>query len=228
MRQGLTIFFLASLREGTQSRDNRSCDRMQEGDEFRDMSAHQPDPTHAQPLPVMIGSQRAERDSGLEQEVVALFDQYRVRLLGYVSAFGVTGHDAEEVVQEVFLSLFCHLRLGKSKRNLRGWIFRVAHNLALKQRHANRRRHENTEPDGQTELARDPNLNPEEQYLALQRQRRLLSVVNALPEQDRLCLSLRAEGFRYREIAKIAGISLGSVSLSLTRSLARLLRAHEM
>jgi RNA polymerase sigma-70 factor (ECF subfamily) len=54
----------------------------------------------------------------------------------------------------------------------------------------------------------------------------LLAVVATLPEADRSCLSLRAEGLRYREIAAVLGISLGSVSISLKRSLARLMRAE--
>jgi RNA polymerase sigma-70 factor (ECF subfamily) len=68
-------------------------------------------------------------------------------------------------------------------------------------------------------------MNPEERLISNQRQGRLLAVVSALPEQDRLCFRLRAEGLRYREIAEVLGISLGSVSVSLTRSLARLMRA---
>jgi RNA polymerase sigma-70 factor (ECF subfamily) len=201
---------------------------MQAGVSYSEMSAPPSDSTHVQPLPAVAGSHLAEDPSDLELEVIALFDGYRSRLLGYVSAFGITGHDGEEVVQEVFLSLFCHLRLGKSRSNLRGWIFRVAHNLALKQRHANQRWRERNEPDAQTEAAHDPDLNPEEQLLSVQRQRRLLSVVNCLPERDRLCFCLRAEGLRYREIANVLGISLGSVSGSLTRSLARLMRADEV
>jgi RNA polymerase sigma-70 factor, ECF subfamily len=191
------------------------------------MAKSQPDSTQAQPLPLLVGSQHGQRTSDLELEVVALFDRYRSQLLAYVSAFGITGHDGEEVVQEVFLSLFCHLRLGKSRSNLRGWIFRVAHNLALKQRHRNRRWLERTEPDGDAESAPDRELNPEEQLLTVQRQRRLQLAVNKLPERDRLCFLLRAEGLRYREIAEVLGISLGSVSLSLTRSVARLMRADE-
>jgi RNA polymerase sigma-70 factor (ECF subfamily) len=53
----------------------------------------------------------------------------------------------------------------------------------------------------------------------------LQSVLRALPEQDQWCLSLRAEGLRYREIAEVLDISLASVSVSLGRSLARLSRA---
>ena len=71
----------------------------------------------------------------------------------------------------------------------------------------------------------DPAENPEEQLLSSQRLRRLQAVLRALPEQDQCCLSLRAEGLRYRDIAAVLGISLGSVASSLERSLARLARA---
>jgi RNA polymerase sigma-70 factor (ECF subfamily) len=192
------------------------------------MPGSQPDSIEVQVLPLVVSARPVQRPSELELEVVALFDQYRTRLLAYVSAFGITGHDGEDVVQEVFLSLFCHLRLGKSRRSLRGWIFRVAHNLALKQRHANQRQRARTDAEHPMESAQDPELNPEEQLLSVQRQRRLLSVINTLPERDRLCFCLRAEGLRYREIAKTLGISLGSVSESLARSLARLMRADGM
>ncbi len=72
---------------------------------------------------------------------------------------------------------------------------------------------------------RDPSPTPEEHASSMQRQKRLLAVVAALPQQDRLCFNLRAEGLRYREIADVLGISLGTVSASLTRTLARLMRA---
>ena len=39
---------------------------------------------------------------------------------------------------------------------------------------------------------------------------RLMAVVHALPEADQGCLRLRAEGLRYREIAAVLGMSLGS------------------
>jgi RNA polymerase sigma-70 factor, ECF subfamily len=179
----------------------------------------------AESLPVLLEARSSTHASELEREVVVLFDEYRQRLLAYVSAFGITGNDGEELVQEVFLALFRHLLLGKSRRNLRGWLFRVAHNLALKQRRADWQRLQRLEAAEPADAHRDARPNPEELLLSCQRQERLQAVIEALPEQDRLCLSLRAEGLRYREIAKVLGISLGSVSISLTRSLARFLRA---
>jgi RNA polymerase sigma-70 factor, ECF subfamily len=164
--------------------------------------------------------------SEIEREVIGLFDQFRDSLLRYVHSFGLSLHDSEEITQEVFLALFRHLQLGKSRRNLRGWIFRVAHNLALKQRYANQRSRDTMKSDwALAERRVDPSPNPEDHASLTQKQQRLLAVLHALPEEDQCCLRLRAEGLRYREIAGVLNISLGSVSISLTRSLARLIRA---
>jgi len=169
----------------------------------------------------------SSRTSPLETEVVRLFDEYRNPLLRYLLSFGLAVQDGEEVVQEVFLALFLHLRRGKSRSNLRGWIFRVGHNLALKQR---MRLHRSPLHFADTDLADqhlDSGPDPEEQVHNAQRQIRLQGVVHELPELDRYCLYLRAEGLRYREIAEALEISLGGVALSLGRSLAKLRLADE-
>ena len=160
----------------------------------------------------------------LENEVTALFDDLRGPLLRYLSSFGLCVHDAEEVTQEVFLSLFLHLRNGKPRSNIRGWIFRVAHNLGLKRRETSRRvLNVAASSDASTEaLQLDAAPDPEQHLVSAQRRERLLAIVQALPERDRQCLYLRGEGFKYRDIARIVGISLGSVALSLARSLSRL------
>ena len=168
----------------------------------------------------------AAKASRIEEEVMELFDEFRQPLLRYSLSIGLSMHDGEEVIQEVFLALFRHLHLGRSRKNLRGWLFRVAHNLALKQRMANQTSLTRTAGDERAaEEHVDPAPSPEEHTSAAQRRHRLLAVVNALPENDQACLRLRAEGLRYREIADVLGMSLGAISISLTRSLARLVRA---
>lgn len=159
----------------------------------------------------------------IEDEVIELFDQLRDGLLRYVVSLGLGVHDGEDVIQEVFLSLFRHLRLGRSRANLRGWVFRVAHNLALRQRHrAHRQQTKNGAEESAFDKHLDPEANPEEQLAKSQHQRQLLSVVAALSDQDQDCLRLRAEGLRYREIAGVLNMSLGAVAKSLTRSMQRL------
>jgi RNA polymerase sigma-70 factor, ECF subfamily len=180
------------------------------------------------PLPLLAtaGTQRARKASPLETEVVGLFDQLRDRLLRYVLGFGVSAADGEEIIQDVFLALFVHLDRGGAKINLRAWVFRVAHNQALKRREAALRMPEIPE-GGRRDRRVDPAPNPEDRLAGRERQERLQAVLRVLPEQDRECLCLRAEGLRYREIAEVLGISLGGVANSLARSLARLAREDE-
>jgi RNA polymerase sigma-70 factor (ECF subfamily) len=180
------------------------------------------------PLPRTADSALPALPSELESEIISLFDEFRGRLLRYALSFGLSMHDGEEIIQDVFLSLYRHLQLGRSRKNLRGWLFRVVHNLALKHRLAAHRVREALHSDGNLlEEQIDLSPNPEEQLAAAQRHNRLRAVLQALPERDRSCLHLRAEGLRYREIADVLGMSLGAVSISLTRSLARLERADE-
>jgi RNA polymerase sigma-70 factor, ECF subfamily len=179
------------------------------------------------PLPATTVAASAAKPSEIECEVVRLFEQFRDPVLRYVLSIGLSVQDAEEITQEVFLALLQHLRLGRSRQSKTGWIFRVAHNLALKRRDTNRRLGGAMASDSlEAEMHPDPSPNPEEQALFTQQRRRLLAALRALPEDDQYCLRLRAEGLRYREIAGVLGVSLGSVSISLTRSLTRLTRAE--
>jgi len=193
------------------------------------MSFHLTDSAALSMLRAASATDPGSRRDLLAEEVAALFDQFRSPLLRYLSSFGLALPDGEEVLQEVFLSLFQHLHSGKSRDNIRGWLFRVAHNLALRRRNVIRRDSETwavagTEHLASEHLAIDPYPNPEDQLASNQIQQHLRAIVEALPEQDRRCLFLRSEGLRYREIAEILGMSLGGVSLSLARSLARLAR----
>jgi len=163
----------------------------------------------------------------LEAEVISLFDELRPRLLRYTLSCGLTAGDGEEIVQEAFIALVRHLQLGKPRNNLRGWLFRVAHNLGLKRLSENGRRREVAAGIEEAERHIDQNPNPEEHVAFSQRRALLLAALQALPDQDQRCVRLRAEGLRYREIAQVLGISLGSVSASLTRSLSRLGRVSE-
>jgi RNA polymerase sigma-70 factor, ECF subfamily len=166
--------------------------------------------------------------SPLEAEVAELFEHMRDPLLRYLLSLGLPIDDGEEIVQEAFLALFRHLRRERSRTNLKGWMFRVVHNLGLKKRTRNSL-HLQRYPQGDFESSghADPAPSIEQQLLSRQKAQRLQTTLRTIPEQDRFCLYLRAEGLRYREIAEVLGISLGGVALSLQRSLGRL-RSAEM
>jgi RNA polymerase sigma-70 factor (ECF subfamily) len=148
-----------------------------------------------------------------EAEVAALFDEHRAPLHRFLLSLGLSPHDADEVVQEVFLALLHHLRANKPRTNLRAWLFQVAHNQAARARR--RPPVDNLPPPA-------PAPTPEALAIDAQRRLRIAAVIAALPPKDRACLALRAEGLRYREIAQILGISVPGVALALDRAAKRL------
>ena len=185
------------------------------------------------PLELCLPSSPAA-DEGLtdtqraQAEVLVLFDSCGASLNRYVRSAGIEPAAAQDVVQEVFLALFHHVRRGRPRGNLKGWLFKVAHNLSLKHRHKTKRRQAGFVPEMElAEQVVDPSLNPEQRLTEEQRRLRLRAVMDALPERDRQCLYLQSEGLRYREIAQVVGMSLGAVAKSLSRSLARLANVHE-
>jgi hypothetical protein len=91
-------------------------------------------------LPLLADGTFEVTDAAIEQQVLALFDTTAPSLLRYVQTFGLSADETEDVVQEAFLSLFYHLRIGRPRTNLRGWLFKVSHNLALKQRRRRKQR----------------------------------------------------------------------------------------
>src|SRR5579884_3803492 len=109
-------------------------------------------------------SARDARPSPIEQEVLEFFDQLREPLFRYLLSFSLAPSDAEEIVQETFLALFQHLQRGKSRLNLRSWLFRVAHNLALRSRREARRDQRNCSVSTAPfeEFLADPSPSPED------------------------------------------------------------------
>lgn len=159
----------------------------------------------------------------LEEEVVALYTDLRTPVLRYLAALGLPIHDGEDILQETFFALYQHLAAGKPRDHIRGWIFRVARNLALKRFS---RQDLQLSPIAELTLE-ESRFNPEQLAVRQQQDAAVRRVVNALPDLDRQCLLLRAEGLRYREIASVLDVSLGSVSLALARALEKLARVGQ-
>lgn len=156
-----------------------------------------------------------------EDEVTLLYHELHSPLLRYLAGFGLPATEAEDIVQETFLHLFEHLQRQKPRHNLRGWLFRVARNLGRK-RSAILRRSPVDVVEDPGSLPCHSTADPEQIAAWNRRHLHMVNVVRALPERDRSCLLLRAEGLRYREIAEALDISLGSVAASLARSLGKL------
>jgi RNA polymerase sigma-70 factor, ECF subfamily len=184
------------------------------------------EPTYV-PLALGVALEDRRAADGVEQELLGLFNDYQRPLLRYVASLGLSAQESEDVVQDVFLSLFRHLQLGRSRSNLAGWLFQVARNLTLKQRRRQRRHWWSLRMDAVADDDRvDPTANPEERLADAELRRHWQRVMRALPERDRRCVLLRAEGLKYRDIASALGVSLGAVAKSMSRAMTRFGHVH--
>jgi RNA polymerase sigma-70 factor (ECF subfamily) len=157
--------------------------------------------------------------------IVELYDELRPSLYGYLLCLGLTPQEVDDIIQETFLGLFQHLEAGGKSDNLRGWVFRVAHNLSRNLQRRERRLVSDTPVEGEhaTLEQADAALNPEDMYLWKEHLRRLDIAIAQLTEQQRQCLHLRAEGLRYREIADVLGVGVSRVPQLLQRAMVRMM-----
>jgi RNA polymerase sigma-70 factor, ECF subfamily len=163
--------------------------------------------------------------AAVQTEVLHLFDACAPGLRRYVRTCGLPPDVAEDVVQEAFLALFHHLLRGGDARNLKGWLVLVAYRLAIKQRERLGRRHQREVTLDDSPEVIDRAIDPESAIARREQRRRLRAVLRALPERDRQCLSMRAEGVTYRSIAGALGISLGAVAKAVARAALRVANA---
>ncbi len=156
-----------------------------------------------------------------QKEVVRLYDELRPSLYAYLSTLGLFASEAEEVIQEGFFRLVRDLSSGNEVRNLRGWLFRVTHNLAMDV-YRTMDRDGVVAAEDHSPLIReqvDPDPDPEEAYSQEEKRMRVNSAIQNLTSQQRRCLLLRSEGMSYCDIGMTLSISTQRAAFLVQRSL---------
>jgi RNA polymerase sigma-70 factor (ECF subfamily) len=168
-------------------------------------------------LPLSLPLSRLATDSC---EATTLYHELRKPLLRYLVCLGLSTDEAQDVVQDAFLSLHRHLSSGGPRESIRSWLFRVAHNGA---------RNRQQSYDRRFGTALDPDLDsisdeasPEQIVLEKEKLRRLGTAIRRLTETERECLLLRAGGLRYREIGEVLGTSTSTVADTVDRAIKKL------
>jgi RNA polymerase sigma-70 factor, ECF subfamily len=155
--------------------------------------------------------------------VLEHYDRESAPLRRYLLFLGVDAETAQEIVQESFLKLHQHLLAAGDRTNLRAWLYRVAHNLARNAQIAFRVT--KTDPLPDVIMAGDPPSSAasvEDELLAQERSTRMRGAINRLTPAQKDCLLLRAQGFKYREIAGVLNLSVSTVGENIQRGLQKL------
>jgi RNA polymerase sigma-70 factor, ECF subfamily len=155
-----------------------------------------------------------------DREATTLFRELRKPLLRYLTCLGLSSDEAQDVVQDAFLSLHRHLSAGGSQENIRSWLFRVAHNQARNRQNSYDRRFSAPLDDASAGVLDEAT--PERVLLEKEKFERLGNAIRTLEKGERECLLLRASGLRYREIGEVLGIATSTVADSVERAVKKL------
>lgn len=151
---------------------------------------------------------------------VAAFEKIYRETADYVYGLAarITGNraDAEEVAQDVYLTIHRELGNFRFEASFTTWLYRITVNRAISAaRKAARRRARQVEYDEGIDAGDRCNA-PQE---AVGREERIRSLLEVLNPDQRACIILREiEGMRYAEIAEALGVRINTVRSRLRRA----------
>ncbi len=158
---------------------------------------------------------------GDETALVELYDRYAPFVYGLAVRTLVDRQIAEEVTQEVFVSLWEHPKqIDPGRGTLRGFLGTLTHRRAVdavRREEARRRRevrvarHEDSVPDVADVVLRSDTTG------------RVRTAVEVLPDAQRQALELAYfDGYTYRQVAEVLGIPEGTAKSRLRLALTRI------
>jgi len=160
----------------------------------------------------------ADRDKAA---FIELFDHFAPRLKGYLMKQGADDAVAEEVAQDVMVTLWRKASLfDPAKSSASTWLFRIARN-----RRIDRLRRQKTAELDPDEPALQPTPLPDvaDEMDARLREKRVRAALEQLPEEQRHVVRLAFFGGNsHSEIADLTGLPLGTVKSRIRLAFARL------
>jgi RNA polymerase sigma-70 factor (ECF subfamily) len=167
------------------------------------------------------------RDKHAFEQLIAKFKTPIFNLL-----YRMTGvrEEAEDLAQEVFITVYRKIELFRGESPLTTWIYRIAYNLCMNRRkYLGRRRDRDRQPFDETvehDVVRSGTMStssqvsrPDEMAEGLQMERLIQDAITALDEEQRVILVLRdVQNMSYESISEITGLPAGTVKSRLHRA----------
>ena len=154
----------------------------------------------------------------------ALFRRYQPRLLAFCRRMVGSTEDAEDVLQEVFVSAYRAIRADERPINARPWLYQIARNRCLS--HLRR-----PVPSGRESIdvfERQGGPSTEDAVQRREEFRRIVADVRELPQTQRSALLLREiDAFSHEQIAEALDTTVPAVKSLLVRARTALTQAAE-
>ena len=168
---------------------------------------------------LILGCQRGDEPS-FDQ----LFERYRSKLFTFIWRFVRDRECAEDIFQETFVRVFSRANSFRRRAKVSTWIYTIAANLCRDELKRRKRRptvsldepFPGQDPGHTWSLALKgtPSADDDPRLAAQETEHRaaLWQAIDALPPELRVTLELQTlHGLKYREVAEVLGIPLGTV-----------------
>lgn len=137
-------------------------------------------------------------------------------LLKVVRSFAESPDDQDDLFQEILLQVWLSLPNFRDDSKPTTWLYKVALNTALAWKRTEKKRWRRQSSLTISEVA-PPGVSPAEAERNDRVIDELYAAIRALPLAKRALVVLYLDGFTYREIADVVGISESNVGVSLNR-----------
>ena len=165
------------------------------------------------------------KDEELMQDIKAgnmlafdmLYKKYSVRVHKFANSILKSTEESENIVQDVFLSLWENRHKVEKDSSVKYYIFSIAYNLAITDIRKKTREAQFIEYlMSLQDITQEPDI-LESEYNALED--KVKDIIDHLPErQKQIFLLHKAEGLKYREIAKMLNISVNTIENHMSRA----------
>lgn len=142
----------------------------------------------------------------------ALYRQYSSILFGICLKYSPNQVEAEDSLQDAFITIFNRIEQYEGKGSFEGWMKRVAVNTVLQKY----RKKKLYDIPNEQQLEDEEDVSVEDTSLPLDY---LLKIIQELPDRYRLVFNLYVlDGYSHKEIADMLGISDGTSKSNLARA----------
>ncbi|MBT0585138.1 RNA polymerase sigma factor [Alteromonas oceanisediminis] len=157
----------------------------------------------------------------------SLINRYEKSVYHYGVRMTGSHHDAADLMQDIFISVFRNLSSYQGTGAFKSWLFRIAHFRCIE---FYRRKRPLVSLDECPDVSeQDPGLTPEVAMMGDQSQRHLMQAMQSLPVNQRAVVELKYFGqFTFDEIADQMGLSSNTVKSRLYSALAKLKQSLEV
>ncbi|MEW5951039.1 MAG: RNA polymerase sigma factor [Elusimicrobiota bacterium] len=149
-----------------------------------------------------------------------ILEKYQASIMSFIYRYVGNLSDADDLTQEVFISVYKNLDKLRDKDKAKSWIFSIAAN---KSKNFLRRKKimsflslddSNSREEG-LKLEDVLDSKEESRQKVLEREEEIKNILSSLPNRQKEILLLRGEGFDVKEIAELLDISEGTVKANL-------------